>query len=187
MPEGSKSGAFDGVVPVPITLDRLADEFADPARPLGCRHERVARDAGVARVDPSAAGADAALFIGDVALRPELHPEAPFRFDLGQVWWEHTGLPFAFAVWQAGSGPEADLRRLHGVLLESRAYGERHRAELARRWAGHFGFAPEFLEGYWADLSYELDAPMIEGLRTFYALAAEIGEIPVAPALRWVE
>jgi chorismate dehydratase len=137
--------------------------------------------------DPFAAGADAALFIGDVALRQDLHPAVPFRSDLGQVWWEHTGLPFAFAVWQAGSGPDEQLRRLHGILLASRAYGERHRAELARRWAGHFGFAPEFLERYWADLSYELDAPMIEGLRTFYALAAEIGEIPAAPELRCVQ
>jgi chorismate dehydratase len=138
-----------------------------------------------ARQDPFAAGAAAALFIGDVALRPGLFPALPFRFDLGEVWWRQTGLPFAFAVWQvAGGGAEA-LRRLHATLLESRAYGERHRAELARRWAPHFGFDAAFLASYWEDLAFELDPSMIEGLRAFYALAAEIGEIPRLPELRW--
>jgi chorismate dehydratase len=136
--------------------------------------------------DPFAAGADAALFIGDVALRQELYPQVPLRFDLGEEWWRHTGLPFAFAVWQAGGGSQAALRRLHAELLESRAYGAANRAELAARWAAHFGFAPEFLDAYWAGLSYELDDAMLHGLATFYRLAAEIGEIPAAPRLRFV-
>ena len=135
--------------------------------------------------DPFAAGADAALFIGDVALRRDLYPHVLHRFDLGAEWWDHTGLPFAFAVWQAGGGSDQALRRLHAELLESRAYGVANRAELAERWAAHFGFAPEFLDAYWAGLSFDLDPAMIEGLRTYYRFAAEIGEIPAAPELRW--
>ena len=65
--------------------------------------------------DPFAAGADAALFIGDVALRTDLYPRVPLRFDLGEQWWAHTGLPFAFAVWQAGGGSDDALRRLHAA------------------------------------------------------------------------
>ena len=138
-----------------------------------------------AHEDPFAAGADAALFIGDVALRGGLFPALPFRYDLGEVWWEHTGLPFAFAVWQVASGGGEALRRLHATLLASREYGARNRAELATRWGPHFGFDPAFLASYWGGLSFELDASMMEGLRAFYALAAEIGEIPRAPELRW--
>jgi chorismate dehydratase len=137
--------------------------------------------------DPFAGGAQGALFIGDVALRPGLYPERAFRFDLGAEWWDQTGLPFAFAVWQAGSGADAELRRLHAALLESRAYGHARRAELARRYAAHFGFDAAMLDAYWRDLSYELDAPMLEGLRTFYRLAAEVGELPAAPEVRWTE
>jgi chorismate dehydratase len=136
--------------------------------------------------DPFAAGADAALFIGDVALRPDLYPRIPYRYDLGAEWWAHTGLPFAFAVWQAGGGSDGALRRLHATLLQSRAWGRANRAELAARWGERFGFTPAFLDGYWRDLSYELDGPMLEGLTTFYRLAAEIGEIPEAPRLRFV-
>ncbi|HEV2130848.1 MAG TPA: menaquinone biosynthesis protein [Longimicrobiaceae bacterium] len=138
-----------------------------------------------AREDPFAAGADAALFIGDVALRPELYPAIPVRLDLGREWWEHTGLPFAFAVWQAGSGSRKALARLHALLVESRAYFSAHRAELAERYAASFGFPAALLARYWTDPTFELDPPMIEGLETFYRLAAEIGEIPQAPPLRW--
>lgn len=140
-----------------------------------------------AKEDPFADGADAALYIGDVALRQDLHPRVPHRFDLGAEWWAHTGLPFAFAVWQAGGGSDDALRRLHATLLESRAYGQANRAALAARWAQHFGFTPAFLDSYWSDLSYELDAPMLQGLNTFYRLAAEIGEIPQAPRIRFVD
>lgn len=136
--------------------------------------------------DPFAAGADAALFIGDVALRPGLYPHLPERYDLGAEWMAHTGLPFAFAVWQAGGGTDEQLGRLHAELLASRAYGLENRAELAARYAGHFGFGAEFLERYWSDLSYELDEPMLRGLTRFYELAAEIGEIPAAPDIRFV-
>jgi chorismate dehydratase len=135
--------------------------------------------------DPFAAGADAALFIGDVALRQDLYPHVPHRFDLGAEWWAHTGLPFAFAVWQAGRGSDGALRRLHAELLESRAYGLANRADLAARWADRFGFDADFLDRYWAGLSYELDDAMLQGLATFYRLAAEIGEIPAAPRLHF--
>lgn len=138
-----------------------------------------------AREDPFAAGADAALFIGDVAMRPELYPAVPVRLDLGREWWEHTSLPFAFAVWQAGGGSDSALAELHALLLESRAYYAEYRAELAERYAERFGFTPPRLEEYWRDLAFDLDSPMVEGLETFYRLAAEIGEIPRAPDLRW--
>jgi chorismate dehydratase len=138
-----------------------------------------------ARDDPFAAGADAALFIGDVALRPDLYPRMPVRLDLGAEWWEHTGLPFAFAVWQAAGGTDAQLAALHGQLLESRAYGLENRVALADKYAAHFGMPADFLAGYWADLSYDLDGSMTEGLRTFYRYAAETGQIDAAPALRW--
>jgi chorismate dehydratase len=140
-----------------------------------------------AREDPFARGAHAALFIGDVALRPELHPERRVRFDLGREWWDQTGLPFAFAVWQAAGGGEGELTRLHAQLLQSRAYGLEHRTALAERYAEHFGFPAPFLASYWSDLTYVLDDSMTEGLRTFYRYAAEIGEIERVPELRWTE
>ena len=138
-----------------------------------------------AREDPFAAGASAALFIGDVALDPRLHPAQPVRHDLGSEWAEHTGLPFAFAVWQAGGGSPEALRALHALLLESRAYALARLDDLAHRHAHRFGLPQEMLAPYWRGLSYDLDPAMVEGLRTFYRLAVEIGELERAPELRW--
>jgi len=139
--------------------------------------------------DPFAAGAAGALFIGDVALNGGLFPGMPVRLDLGAEWQAHTGLPFAFAVWQVSAAPDRDeeLRALHALLLDSRAYGARERAALAVRHASHFRMDAAFLESYWSGLAYELDPEMIRGLETFYRLAAEIGEIPAAPELRWID
>ena len=136
--------------------------------------------------DPFAMGGDAALFIGDVALRPDLYAGKRVRLDLGTEWWEHTGLPFAFAVWQAGSGSAEQLRTLRQTLVESRAYGEAERELLATRYAPHFKIDPGVLADYWANLRYDLSPDMIEGLQTYYTLAAGIGEVPRAPELRWV-
>jgi chorismate dehydratase len=137
--------------------------------------------------DPIAEGAAAALYIGDVALRPSLHPELSFRFDLGAEWWEYTGLPFAFALWQASApGREVELKRLHGTLVASRSWGLRERSSLAERHAARFGIPAEDLGRYWADLAYELDDEMLAGLIRFYELAVEVGELQTVPALRWV-
>jgi chorismate dehydratase len=137
--------------------------------------------------DPFAAGAAAALFIGDVALRPSLFPTKPVRLDLGSEWWDHTDLPFAFALWQTSAPKRSgDLLHLHSLLVESRSYGLEERATLAERYAPRFGMEPPALDRYWADLSFELDDAMIEGLHQFYRLAEEIGELSRAPDLRWI-
>ncbi len=138
--------------------------------------------------DPLAAGTAAALRIGDVALRRE--PAAGRRaIDLGEAWNAWTGLPFAFAVWQAGADAAADpeLRRLHALLLESRDYFHAHVGDLARRHAALFGLPPLRLERYWQSLTYTLDERMRRGLCQFYRYAAAFGEGPAELPLRWVE
>lgn len=139
-------------------------------------------------VDPLESGADAALWIGDVALR---RPAAPDRltFDLGTEWTDWTGLPFAFALWQTSAGPERDgeLRALQRLLLESLEYFESDVEGLAARHAATFGFTPARLAQYWRRLRYRLTPAVKQGLGQFYAHAAALGEAPSAPALRWVD
>jgi chorismate dehydratase len=140
-----------------------------------------------ALVDPVADGAEAALYIGDVALRRSTDA-APFAFDLGSVWKDWTGLPFAFAVWQARMDlPAAALRRINSLLLDSRAYFYANRAVLADRFAPTFRIeAPRLLQ-YWESLRYDLDARMREGLLRFLSLAAEVGAAPAIRDLAFAE
>ncbi len=136
--------------------------------------------------DPIAAGAAAALRIGDVALRREVAP-GRHATDLGAAWNDWTGLPFAFAVWQTSADAAADpaLRDLHALLLESRAYFHARVGELARRHAPAFGLPPARLERYWQSLAYDLDDRMRRGLARFYELAAALGEGPAQLPLHW--
>jgi chorismate dehydratase len=135
--------------------------------------------------DPLAQGAAAALRIGDVALRRTVQGAA--SLDLGEAWTEWTGLPFAFAVWQTPLGGAADgeLRRLHGLLLESRAYYEANAEPLAARHAAGFGLEAAELLAYWRTLRYDLDAEMRQGLLHFYREAAAVGAAPLVTELRW--
>jgi chorismate dehydratase len=137
------------------------------------------------QVNPFLFGADAALFIGDVALRPGLHERTMYRFDLGDVWYRATGLPFAFAVWQASGGSPAQLQRLRALLVESRSFFRANQERLAKEHCDRFGLPARLLSDYWSSLSYDLDEMMVEGLRTFYRLAFEMGEIESVPELKW--
>lgn len=64
---------------------------------------------------------DYALLIGDNALDFALGPHQHEIWDLGQAWFEMTGLPFVFAAWSLRRGIEnSNLRR---QLREARDFG----------------------------------------------------------------
>lgn len=137
--------------------------------------------------DPIAAGADAALWIGDVALRRSFPGERTI-LDLGAEWKSWTGLPFVFAAWQTSlsAARDADLRALGETLRASRAYFLRNAARLADANAAGFGIESSKLLTYWHSLRYDFDEPMQRGLRKYYDFAAELGEAPAVEELRWV-
>lgn len=137
--------------------------------------------------DPVAAGAAAALRIGDIALARAV-PDGRHVLDLGAAWREWTGLPFVFAVWQttrAGADPE--VIRLHERLLDSRAWFHTHAAELAQTHATTFDLPAGRLATYWQSLRYTLGDREKRGLVRFYEMAARLGEAPAAPALRFLD
>jgi chorismate dehydratase len=132
--------------------------------------------------------AAAALRIGDIALRREPRPDR-LLYDLGELWTEWTGLPFAFALWQTNLGSEHDseLRDLTAALHHSRQESLAHPEKLADRYSAHVGLPVERLARYWTGLRYELDDAMVRGLLHYYELAASLGEIPAVPALRLLQ
>jgi len=138
--------------------------------------------------DPVGVHAQAVLRIGDIALR-RVPPAGRHVLDLGAAWTEWTGLPFAFAVWQARVTNEnrAEMEELHGRLLDSLRFFNEHDDELARRHAPRYGVTAERLLAYWRSLRYRMDARMQEGLQRFYALAAELNEAPPVRSLNWLD
>jgi chorismate dehydratase len=138
------------------------------------------------------AGSDAALIIGDGALKfmaeneqPDaekqkgllrLGPEPLEVFDLVERWKMLTGLPFVFAFWASRQG----FRDTTVVekLNESRDYGVARTAEIAVRYAATLNLPENFVRDYLErNVYYYLDETCIEGLNAFYNKAARIGAI----------
>lgn len=140
------------------------------------------------REDPFRLGADAALYIGDIA-RSLRRGDPARRYDLGAEWSRWTGLPFVFALWQTPLAADRadELRALHARLLESRDWAFERLPRLAAEKAESMGWAPADLEAYWRSLDYGLDERLTAGLGEFYRQAAEVGEIEAVPELRFTE
>src|SRR5512143_432355 len=131
--------------------------------------------------------ADAALTIGDLAIRKSTASKYPYRYDLGRLWHEFTGLPFVFALWQVNDRKNIhnDLERLYDILMESRAYGLTHLGEIADAETGRFNLPAPVLMEYWKLFSYSFDEEERKGLMAFYGYAAEIGAIEAVTELRF--
>lgn len=138
--------------------------------------------------EPLAAGADAALYIGDQAYRQRSRTDL-YSSDLAEVWSDWTGLPFVFALWQTAAGPDRnmELRALGAELLDSRQWSLERLPQLADRYAGEFGWSKKDLVKYWHSLSYDWSDDLEKGLEEFYRRAVGIGEIGRAPSLAFLE
>jgi chorismate dehydratase len=123
-------------------------------------------------------GFDAALIIGDPALRIE--PECPpyHVYDLGAEWVEMTGLPMVFAVWAGRRGvvtpPVAEAFR------ESCRYGRERIEEIVAAESPRRGFSPRMVREYLTDrIVHELSARDYEGMELFLRYAREGAVHPV--------
>ena len=134
--------------------------------------------------------ADAILLIGDRAISP---PDERFvgTWDLGQEWFEWTGLPFVFAMWVARPlaaetpemGPLSDIEE---ILGHARDLGIERLDDIARREAPLLGLSlPTTISYLSENLQYHLGSPERNGLKLFYELASGMGLAPEAVELRF--
>jgi chorismate dehydratase len=120
-----------------------------------------------------AVDADAVLLIGDRAMRACL-PGFAHAFDLGQEWFEWTGLPFVFAVWAVRAG--LDLGPVAHALQEAKRRGLERAGLIAHNEAPRLGLDAGFCRRYLSNiLHFDLGPRELAGLRHFYMLACELG------------
>ncbi|MDT4989755.1 MAG: chorismate dehydratase [Micromonosporaceae bacterium] len=131
--------------------------------------------------------ADAAVLIGDVALRALY--EAPRRglavTDLGQAWREWTGLPMVFAAWAvrrdfAEANP-GQVKDVHEAFVRSRELSVRELDAVAAAAARWEPFDAATLASYFRALDFSLGERQVAGVREFARRAAELGEVPPLP------
>jgi chorismate dehydratase len=121
--------------------------------------------------------ADAALVIGDPALR--IDPAAlPYHvYDLGAEWVEMTGLPMVFAVW---AGRRAVVTpEVMEAFRESCRYGLERIGEIVAAESPQRHFAPGLVQEYLtAHIVHELGPEDYRGMRRFLEMARELTGSP---------
>jgi chorismate dehydratase len=142
-------------------------------------------------VEGMLAGNDAGLLIGDPALK--IDRARYHTLDLAEEWIRHTGKPFVFAFWAVRrvalreTAPSLDLP---SVFQLSRDHGLEPSSlnQIAREWAPRLDISESSVKSYLTqNIHYQLDAGCLEGLRMFYQYAAQIGALPAAPELQFMD
>jgi chorismate dehydratase len=133
---------------------------------------------------------DAGLVIGDPAL--QIDRSRNYTLDLAEEWIRRTGKPFVFAFWavrEAAMSEAAPVQDLADVFQRSRDHGLESASldRIVREWAPRLGLSEFEARSYLTEsIYYHLDAACLEGLHLFYRYAAEIGALPHAPKMSFL-
>ena len=154
--------------------------------------------------------ADAALVIGDPALRISLKMEALagkapggehccqgdpdempvpghetlFVYDVAHQWREMTGKPSVLAIWVGRPG--ALTPEVFGDFLASKRYGLERVREISEAASIKLDLPPRALERYLTEnINFDLDAENLAGLHLYFEKAAAAGLIPRARPLEF--
>jgi len=134
-------------------------------------HEPAWRDAAP-DMDAMLAGSDAALLIGDPALTLSQSGSALKVFDLAELWHQHTGLGFVFAMW---------MTRRETCPIDfaaARDEGLAHLDEIAANYQSEIGLGRDEMFAYLSEnISYAPDEQMRSGMELYFKLAGKSGLI----------
>lgn len=120
--------------------------------------------------------ADAVLVIGDRGIHP-LREKFRVVWDLGEQWYQWTGLPFVFALWAARS--DNDLEDVEDALSRARDRGVESIDAIAQREASQIGMSVPAARDYLRhNLRFHLGSAERNGLRLFHELAVQNGLAP---------
>ncbi len=141
-------------------------------------------------LEEALARGDGALLIGDSALEHRAAPDLHI-YDLGREWFRCTGAPMTFAVWAVRR--EFAIRQpdlvghIWALFQDSISYCASHIGEIALDASRWELFSASFLEEYFRSLAFGFERDIRDGLRLFYTMAAEIGEVTAVPGLSFCD
>ena len=146
------------------------------------------------RINPEVLGKerpDAALVIGDLALRMGTNGGFQYHYDLADWWREETGRGFVFAVWVvrrefAEAHPDR-VRRALETLLDSKHESHAALADVSRAAAARSGLDEDLIYSYLDRLVFDLSPPLIDGLRAFFDRLHTRGVLPRPVPLRFFD
>ncbi|QJC54308.1 menaquinone biosynthesis protein [Paenibacillus albicereus] len=134
---------------------------------------------------------DAALLIGDSAIRASWEEHGLEVMDLGEEWHRWTGLGMTYAVVAArrdalASRP-AEVLHLHRDLLESRRRSVADPEPLVERATASVGGKAAYWREYFGALRYDFGPELREGLELYYRYAHQLGLIGEPASLAFMD
>ena len=135
--------------------------------------------------------AQAALLIGDDALRVCASPNRYLLYDLGEEWKQLTGEKMVYAVWAvrrnyALQHPELVSMVFRAFLL-SRDMSLECLDEIAEETARWEPFSIEYLCDYFQTLNFSFGSEYQQGLRRYFSMAEKTGALNKAPELEFAK
>lgn len=122
----------------------------------------------------------AVLAIGDDALRLVSSGVYDYKYDLGEIWHELTGLPFVFsvcAVQEEFCQNHGQLtRRIHDNFIRCRDQGKQDLTSICQIVAPRIPMDVERCYNYLTALQYDLDEKKCSALEKFYRFLIQRGE-----------
>ncbi len=120
----------------------------------------------------------ACLLIGDEAMKEakklstvNCQLSTVYIYDLGELWFKHTGLPFVFALWivrkKSLVQKEGLVKRLSLDLISAKKYASNNLSSIARQSPQRKWLSTRELVNYWKGISYDFTEKHMEGLLLF--------------------
>jgi len=129
------------------------------------------------------------LVIGDTALKWSFLDLPLYKYDLGEIWKDLTGLPFVFALWilrkDAAENRLNPVTRIRTQLSEAKCLALSSLELIAEECSEREWMGLEGLISYWKSISYDLSGRQLRGLGAFFRDALEIGALEIEPELRF--
>lgn len=109
-------------------------------------------------------------------------PSEVRKFDLAELWHQHTGLGFVFAMWMTRND-DCPID-----FAAARDEGLEHISEIVSNYVAEIGLTADQLRRYLSEsISYRIDETMRAGMQLYFELAWKCGLIESAKPIRYLE
>jgi len=133
-------------------------------------------------LDDMLAAADAALLIGDHAIKASWRDHGCEVVDLGELWRSWTGYGMTYAVVavrrEAALARPQEVAAIHRAMLESKRRSLASKDALSEKAVTLLGGAYGYWLRYFNELNYEFGPEQQAGLALYYRYAEELGLLP---------
>lgn len=134
------------------------------------------------------------LYIGDDALRLKQNSnknssQGLYYYDLAELWFAETKLPFTFALWQIRKNfkNSSELKETYKTLIDSYIFFKDNKIYLANTFSDKFKMPVKDILDYWDALSFELTELHIKSLNLYFNLAVKNGFTKHCPKIETID